>query len=204
MADWTIAFIERFGYLGIGLLMALENVFPPIPSEIIMPFAGFVAARGGLHPLGVVIAGVLGALAGTLPWYWLGWRIGKDRLAGWVAAHGRWFTLSPDDLARAEDWFARHGGGAVLVGRLVPAVRSVISLPAGVARMPLAGFVLWSAAGTVLWTAGLTALGYLLESQYARAAPYLNGVTHAVLAALVAGYAWRVLRFKKAQGQTRR
>jgi len=195
MADWTISFIERFGYLGIAFLMALENVFPPIPSEIIMPFAGFVAARGDLHPAGVVLAGTLGALAGTLPWYWLGWRIGRERLARWVKAHGRWFTLSPQELERAERWFQRHGGRAVFAGRLVPAVRSVISLPAGVARMPLAPFMVWSFAGSLLWTAALAALGFWLESHYERAAPYLNGATQAVLAVLVVSYVWRVLRF---------
>jgi membrane protein DedA with SNARE-associated domain len=197
MAEWIIQLIERFSYGGIALLMALENVFPPIPSELIMPFAGFVAARGDLSPVGVVLAGAAGSLAGTLPWYWLGRKIGRERLGHWVERHGRWFTMSTQDLERAEQWLERHGGAAVLFGRLVPAVRSVISMPAGVTRMPMASFLLWSSAGTLVWTSALAALGFALESQYERIAEYLDIVTKVVLGAIVLAYVWRVLRFGK-------
>lgn len=192
MFDWIIAAIAQHGYLGIALLMFAENVFPPIPSELIMPFAGFVATRGQLDPLGVVAAGVAGSLAGALPWYWAGRLLGCDRLQRLAERHGRWLTVSADDVARARGWFDRHGAAAVLLGRLVPAVRSVISAPAGMVRMPLPRFVLWSAAGTLVWSAALTSLGWLLESQYARVADWLDPVSKAILAAIVLSYAYRV------------
>jgi membrane protein DedA with SNARE-associated domain len=197
MAEWIIHLIERFSYLGIALLMALENVFPPIPSELIMPFAGFVAARGDLNGVGVILAGSAGSLAGTLPWYWIGRRIGRERLARWVGRHGRWFTMSPEDLERAEAWLQRHGGLAVMMGRLVPALRSVISMPAGVTRMPLLGFLLWSSAGTLIWTSALASLGWALQSQYEQVADYLENVTRVVLVLFVAAYLWRLIRFER-------
>lgn len=196
MSDLITGWIERFGYFGIALLMAVENVFPPVPSELIMPFAGYVAAKGELNIVGVVAAGALGSVLGTLPWYWLGRRIGRERLARWVKAHGRWFTVTPDELQRAERWFERSGGWALLLGRLVPAVRSVISMPAGVESMPLAKMLAWSAAGTLLWSGALATLGFLLESRYERITPWVDRISIGVLGFLLAAYVWRVVRFK--------
>lgn len=196
MADWIIGLIEQHGYLGIALLMLVENVFPPIPSELIMPFAGFVAARGELHPGGVVLAGVCGSVLGTLPWYWAGRRVGSERLKRWAGRHGRWLTVSPADIERGERWFARHGAGAVLFGRLVPALRSVISAPAGVARMPLARFLPWTVLGTALWTSALAALGYVLDAGYERVAQWLDPVSTAVIVGAVLAYLWRLATFR--------
>lgn len=196
LSELIIDFIGRWSYFGIALLMALENIFPPIPSELIMPFAGYVAARGDLNIAGVVVAGVLGSLAGTLPWYWLGRSIGRERLARWVGARGRWFTISPEELERAERWFLRRGGWALLAGRLVPAVRSVISMPAGVAAMPLPSMLAWSACGTLLWTGMLAGLGFALESRYERIAGFVDKLSMAVVILLVVSYAWRVIRFR--------
>lgn len=198
MSDLVIECIQRFGYIGVAALMALENVFPPVPSELIMPFAGYLAARGDLHVAGVVAAGALGSLAGTLPWYFVGRRIGRERFARWVKAHGRWFTISPDELERAERWFERRGGWALLLGRLVPAVRSVISIPAGVEGMPLAHMLLWSAVGTALWSGALTGLGFALASRFDAISPWVDKLSTAVVAGLVAWYVWRVIRFRPA------
>jgi membrane protein DedA with SNARE-associated domain len=197
MSEFIIDSIQSAGYLGIALLMALENVFPPVPSELIMPFAGYVAARGDLHIAGVVAAGAAGSLAGTLPWYFLGRRVGRERLTRWVGAHGRWFTVTPGELEKAEQWFERRGGWALLAGRLVPAVRSVVSMPAGIERMSLAKMLAWSAAGTLLWSGALAALGFALESRYERIAPWIDRASTAVVCGLVAWYVWRVARFKK-------
>ena len=196
MAELVIECIQRFGYFGIAVLMALENLFPPVPSELIMPFAGYLAARGELHVAGVVAAGAVGSLAGTLPWYFLGRRIGRERLARWVKAHGRWFTISPGELERAEQWFERRGGWALLLGRLVPAVRSVISLPAGVERMPLASMLAWSAGGTVLWNGALAGLGFALAGRYEAISPWVDKLSTAVVAGLAVWYVWRVVRFR--------
>ena len=197
MAHWIIGFIEQHGYLGIAALMALENVFPPIPSELIMPFAGFNAARGTLNPFGVVAAGTLGALLGTLPWYYAGRRLGTRRLKHWAARHGRWLTLAPADIDRAQQWFEHHGARAVFLGRMVPAVRSVISVPAGIACMPLWRFLSWSLAGSALWVGALVGLGYVLEDQYERIAHWLDPITKVVLGAALIAYVYRVVTFEK-------
>lgn len=195
MSEWIINFIQGGGYAGIALLMLLENVFPPIPSELVLPFAGYVAATGELHPAGVLVAATLGSLAGALPWYWAGRRLGHGGLQAFAARHGRLLTLTPDDIDRAQDWFRRHGASSVGFGRLVPAVRSVISMPAGVGQMPLGSFLLWSAAGTVVWSSLLLGVGYVLQSQYEQAKDTVEWITRGVVAFLVAAYLWRVARF---------
>lgn len=194
MTDWIISFIEEYGYVAILALMVAENIFPPIPSELIMPFAGFAAAKGELNPVGVVAAGVIGSLLGTLPWYYMARRIGQERLKGWAERHGRWFTVSPDDIDHAADWFHRRGPMAVFIGRLVPAVRSVISAPAGFAGMSVVAFVLWSAAGSLLWTGLLTGAGYLLESSWDHVAKFVDPIAKVILFGGIAMYLYRVIK----------
>ncbi|RZL63045.1 MAG: DedA family protein [Variovorax sp.] len=194
MSGWIIGFIEQYGYLGVAALMMLENVFPPIPSELIMPFAGYVGARGTLSPWGVLFAGVAGSIAGTLPWYWLGRRVGRERVLRLVARYGRWLTVSTDDLLRAEQWFQRWGVHSVLLGRLVPAVRSVISLPAGIEAMPLPTFLFWSTLGTAAWTALLLGLGFVLEDNYEQVARFVDPISTTVVVGCVVVYVWRLVR----------
>jgi membrane protein DedA with SNARE-associated domain/uncharacterized membrane protein YkvA (DUF1232 family) len=191
--DWITGIVSEGGYPGIILLMLAENVFPPIPSELIMPLAGFVAAQGRLDPVLVVLAGTLGSVLGALPWYYAGLWLGEARLCAFAARHGRWLTLDEKDLAKAIRWFERHGRIAVLIGRLVPTVRTLISLPAGMARMPLVPFLAYSSIGTLLWTTALTTSGYLLESGYQRVTGYLDLVSKLVIGLIVVVYLWRVL-----------
>jgi membrane protein DedA with SNARE-associated domain len=193
MFDWVTGFVERAGYWGIALLMLAENVFPPIPSELIMPLAGFSAAKGSLSFIGVVLAGVAGSILGTVLWYAVGRWLGCERLKRFAARHGRWLTLSPDEVNQAQAWFARHGGKAVLIGRLVPGVRTLISVPAGVADMPLAPFLIYSAVGTAAWSSLLAAGGYFLESQYGTVAAFLNPVSNVVFGLIVVWYLYRVV-----------
>lgn len=195
VTEWIIDFIQGGGYAGIALLMLLETVFPPIPSELVLPFAGYVAATGQLHPAGVLAAATLGSLLGALPWYWAGRRLGQGGLQRFAARHGRLLTLTPGDVDRAQDWFRRHGAASVGFGRLLPGVRSLISMPAGIGRMPLDGFLLWSAVGTVAWSSLLLGLGYVLESQYAQARQTVEWITRGVVAAMLLAYLWRVARF---------
>ena len=123
MFDWITRIISRLGYVGVATLTFLENVFPPIPSELVIPLAGFVAAEGDLR-IGLVIAtGTFGSLAGALVWYAIGRRIGERRLRAWVERHGKWLTLSPKDVDRSQQWFRRHGNAAVFIGRLMPGRR---------------------------------------------------------------------------------
>ena len=140
MFEWITSVITSLGYAGVAMLTFLENVFPPIPSELIIPLAGFVAASGTLRLDVVIAAASLGSLLGTAIWYEIGRRVGERRLKTWVEHHGAWLTLSVQDVDRAQQWFRRHDRVAVLLGRVVPGVRTFVSLPAGFARMPRAKF----------------------------------------------------------------
>lgn len=186
--------VESSGYLGIFFLMLLENVFPPIPSELIMPLAGFIAARGDLNALLVVLAGTAGSIAGTLPWYYAGIKLSECRLEELADRHAWWSTVTAADIRHASDWFAKHGHAAVLGGRLVPAIRSIISVPAGVAGMPLRQFLLYSIAGSLLWTGILTAAGFLLNAKYGEVARYLDPATKGIIGLLLAMYLYRLVR----------
>ncbi|MBD2746344.1 DedA family protein [Microvirga sp. BT688] len=196
MFDWIVSLIDKAGYLGIALLMLLENVFPPIPSELIMPLAGFSAAKGTLSFTGVVLAGTIGSLAGAYFWFLIGRWIGPKRLKQFAARHGRWLTMHPDEVDQARAFFSRHQGLALFLGRLIPTIRSLISVPAGVNCIPISTFLLWSSLGTALWTVLLAGAGYLLESQYERVSEWLNPVSNVVIAGLVIWYVYRVIRFK--------
>lgn len=195
--EWLIDSVESGGYVGIAVLMFVEGIFPPIPSEVIMPVAGFAVARGDLNGPLVVLAGSAGSLASALFWYGVGRWIGRDQLSRWTERHGRWLTLTPHDIDQACRWFNRHGGKTVLGGRLVPGVRMLISLPAGIAAMPLPKVLIYVAIGTVLWTGFLTGVGYLLAERFGRVGDVMTPLTHGVLGLLLAGYIYRVLTFRK-------
>ncbi|MBA2322129.1 MAG: DedA family protein [Deltaproteobacteria bacterium] len=185
------------GYAGIALLMFVENVFPPIPSEVIMPLAGYLASQGKLSLLGVILAGTFGSVLGALPLYALGARIGEDRMKRFAAGHGRWLTLSPSDLDRTNAWFERHGHAAVFLCRLVPGVRSLISIPAGIRRMPLATFLLYTALGSAVWTSVLAGIGSALGANFDQVDRYLDPVGYAVFAGIAVGYVYRLARHRK-------
>jgi membrane protein DedA with SNARE-associated domain len=184
MFDWITGVIARLGYLGVAMLTFLENIFPPIPSEVVIPLAGFVAAQGNLRLSLVIVTGTLGSLAGATVWYVVGRRIGEKRVRAWVDRHGKWLTISATDVDRAQVWFRRHGNTAVLVGRLMPGVRTFVSLPAGFSAMPIGPFLLYSALGTVLWTAALAYGGVLLQANFTAVGDYLNVVSNVVLGVL--------------------
>ena len=193
MVDWMTQVISATGYLGIFLLMLAENIFPPIPSELIMPMAGFVAGKGELHPILVGLAGTGGSVLGVLLWYYVGRWLGKERICHLAARHGRWVTLDEQDVGKAITWFERHGGKAVFVGRLVPAVRTLISVPAGIAHMAMGPFLLASTSGTLIWTSCLTAAGVLLKSEYTAVSHYIDGASKILLGLIVITYLYRVM-----------
>jgi len=197
MFDSITAFVESTGYLGIALLMFIENIFPPIPSELIMPIAGFAAARGEMNLLLAILAGSLGSLAGTSLWYLAGRWLGADRLKRWARRYGRWMTVQPRDVDKACRWFNRHSAKAVFIGRLVPAVRTLISVPAGIASMSVRRFLLYSGLGTLVWTSFLAGVGYWLGDQYRLIGAWTNPVSNAVIVLLIGWYLYRVVTFKK-------
>ncbi len=185
MVEWITNTMESLGYLGIGLLMFLENLFPPIPSELIMPLAGFTVAKGNMEIIPAILSGVVGTVVGAFPWYYAGKFFGEPRLKQLADRYGKWITVSGADIDKANNWFTRHGGKAVFLCRLVPGVRTLISLPAGLNNMPLLPFLLYSTIGTTLWVTFLTYAGFLLGDNYELVDEYLGPVSKIVLLSLI-------------------
>lgn len=182
--------IAALGAVGVGLLVALENVFPPIPSEVVLPFAGFLSGRGGDPLWTMVLASTIGSVAGALLLYELGRRLGAERSRRFLC---RLPLVDDDDLDRAFDWFRTHGDTAVFTGRFLPFVRSVVSLPAGVERMPMARFLLLTTVGSGIWNTVWVVGGYLLGRNWhdvGRYSDLLNIVLIAATVVLVARFVW--------------
>ncbi|MFZ9706350.1 MAG: DedA family protein [Ilumatobacteraceae bacterium] len=198
LASWVQNVIERLGAVGVALLVILENVFPPIPSEIVLPFAGFVAQRGDGSVVVMIFAATIGAVVGALVLYGIAAVIGPDRLAMFVTRFGRWFGVKPTDLVRAEQWFDRHAVAAVLLGRCVPLIRSIVSIPAGFRRMSIIPFLFYTALGSLVWNTALIGAGAILGDQWERVEPYVATLQWVVIAAV----ALFVVRF--AVGKLRR
>ena len=194
MKEWILETMTSLGYLGIGLLMFLENLFPPIPSELIMPLAGFTAAQGKMQMLPAIAAGVIGTVLGAFPWYYLGRVVSEERIKGWADRYGKWLGISGRDIDKANNWFDRHGKKAVLLCRLVPGVRTLISLPAGINAMPLLPFLLFSSIGTILWVTFLTSAGYFLGNNYELVDQYLAPVSKVVAGTLVIAFISWIVR----------
>lgn len=185
MTSWIKSIIESFSYPGILFLMLLENVFPPIPSELIMPLAGFISTQGKLSFVGLVIAGTLGSVGGAIVLYYAGKSIGGERLRRWSDRHGKWVGLSRADLDKSDVWFKRHGARTVLLGRLVPGVRSLISIPAGVASMDLRLFLLYTTLGSAAWTSLLAFAGRLLGRNYEQVEHVVGPISTAVVVGII-------------------
>ena len=190
MTGWIADLIDAFGALGVALLMALENLFPPIPSELILPFAGFLVGRGELGYLPVLVASTAGSLFGALVLYALG-RWGGRNL---ILRYGRFLRVKEADLDRAEGWFDRYDEWVVLFGRMVPGVRSVVSIPAGILGTPLVRFVLLTTAGSAAWNALLLGAGWYLSDNWREIADIVGSASNAVLVlvavALVSAAVW--------------
>ncbi|KAA8732802.1 DedA family protein [Acinetobacter qingfengensis] len=154
--------MEQLGYFGIALLMFLDNIFPPIPSEIIMPSAGYTASQGQLQLLGVIIAGSVGSILAAATLYWIGRKIPKSLLFKWIDHYGKYLFIQSKDVNKALIWFEKYGHRIVFFGRMIPAVRSLISIPAGMSQMPFTKFMLYSTMGTLIWTSFLACIGYYL------------------------------------------
>jgi len=197
LAGWVVSVVEALGPVGVGLLVALENVFPPIPSEVVLPVAGYVASQGQMNLAGAIVGATVGAVAGAWLLYGLGVWFGAPRLRRWL---DRLPLMEVEDLDRAESWFQRHGGAAVLIGRCVPIVRSLVSIPAGLERMPQARFLLYTAIGSAVWNSGLIVAGYVLGAQWedvGHYSDYINLAVVAVIVLLVARFVWTRLRRRR-------
>lgn len=196
MFDWVVSTIDGWGYWGVLMLMLAENVFPPIPSEIIMPLAGFLAGRGDLSLGLTIFMGTVGSVLGTLMWYLLAMWIGEVRLKRFAARHGRLMTMSPADIDAAQGWFDRHGGPVVFFGRMIPTIRTLISVPAGISNLPFWKFMIYTICGSAIWTGCLTVAGLLLHENYALVGDYVDPVSKLVVGLVVVIYLYRVITWK--------
>ena len=197
MDDWIIRLVNESGYWGVGLLMFLETVFPPVPSEVIMTVAGVAASRGSMTLGGVVASGTAGAMIGNYLWFWLALEFGPNRLAVFLEKHGRWLTLHWSDVERGHLLFKKYGSVIVLVARMLPTFRSLISIPAGIFNMSQRRFLVFSTIGTAGWTAALAGAGYLLGSQFEDVEKILGPVSTFVIALIVITYFWRLFTWKR-------
>jgi membrane protein DedA with SNARE-associated domain len=175
--------------------MLLENLFPPIPSELIMPLAGFTVAQGKMNFGIAVFAGTVGTMLGTYAWYFLGKLVNYQRLQIWTDRYGKWIHVTANDIDRVNNWFNKHGSKAVFFGRMVPGIRTLISLPAGMNNMPIVTFTIYSLVGTTIWTLALTAGGFFLGDNYASIEQYLAPISKLVLFGLIGLIAYFI--FKK-------
>jgi len=196
VGDWVIRLIEQSGYLGVGFLMFLETVFPPIPSEVIMSVAGIAAAKGQLNLWGVIAAGTTGAMLGNVVWYLAARALGIIRLKPIIDRYGRWITMDWDEVQRAERWFRHNGTFFVFLGRMLPTVRSLVSVPAGLLKMRFKTFFIASTLGTAGWTSALAYGGYKLREHFDQVDEWLGPISNAILVTLVLGYLWRVIRYR--------
>ena len=185
MVEWIIGLTNSLGYWGIAFLMFLENIFPPIPSELIMPLAGFTVSQGKMDFSLAVIAGTIGTMGGTYAWYYLGRLVNYQKLSTWTESYGKWIRVTVRDVDRVNDWFDKYGRKAVFFGRMVPGIRTLISLPAGMNQMPVVSFTLYSTLGTFLWTLALTTAGFLLGENYTSIEDYLAPISKLVLCGLI-------------------
>jgi membrane protein DedA with SNARE-associated domain len=184
------------GYFGIFLLMAIENIFPPIPSEVIMGLGGIAVSRGQMGIVPLIIAGTAGTVAGNYFWYAIGWRLGYQRLRPFVDRWGRWLTIDWQHVEQLERLFKRHGEWIVFVFRFMPTFRTMVSLPAGMARMPHWRFLLWTASGAAIWNTILAAAGYYLGQNFRELDTVLGPATIAIMAAIVLFFVWRLITWK--------
>jgi membrane protein DedA with SNARE-associated domain len=188
---YNTLFINQCSYLGVFVLMALESMIAPVPSELVMPFAGFLIFTGHFDPGAVMVASSLGSICGSMLSYGMG-RLGEPV----VHRYGRYLLLNPHHLKWTCDFFARHGGKTIFIARFIPVVRHLISIPAGLARMSLAPFIIYTLAGATLWNGFLTYLGVRLKENWYLIQRYTHILDLLVLAGLLAGVAYLAYKFK--------
>lgn len=202
MLEWITNIISSLGYLGIAVLMLLENVFPPLPSEIIMPLAGFTVQQGKLSLPFAILAGTAGSVLGALPWYYVGRVVSEQRLRQWIDKHGKWLTLSGQDIDKSKRWFGKYSRAVVFFGRVIPGIRTFISVPAGLEEMPWLPFLLYSTVGTLLWVGLLTYAGYVLGQNYQLVKKFLGPISAVVIVAIIVAFGfWLRRRQRRAKRQ---
>lgn len=202
MQNWITSFMEQFGYVGIALIIALENVFPPIPSEIVLPFGGFMTTNSSLTIIGVIIAATIGSVLGAVILYGVGRLLDVERLEKIIDRWGHILRIKKEDVHRADAWFDKYGYWTVLFCRMIPLVRSLISIPAGMSNMKFGLFLLFTTIGTVIWNSILVIIGAMLGDNWHRITEFMDiysSVAYVIIAVVgVAGIVWYVRRNRRA------
>lgn len=194
MTDWILSVMEQLGYIGIAILMFLDNIFPPIPSEIIMPSAGFAASQGQLLLMGVIISGSIGSIMAAGLLYWIGRKIPQPTLLNWVDRYGKFLYIKSNDIQKALNWFEKYGHRIVFFGRMIPAVRSLISIPAGMSHMPFWKFMCYSTLGTIIWTTFLACVGFYFGNNTELMQLIFNRVGYFIIALIIVLLIWILYR----------
>jgi len=194
LTEWIIFVMEQLGYWGIALLMFLDNVFPPIPSEIIMPSAGYSASQGELLLVGVIIAGSIGSLLAAALLYWIGYKFNHDSIFRVIDQYGKFLFIKSEDVKKSLEWFEQYGHRIVFFGRMVPAVRSLISIPAGMSHMPFWKFMFYSGLGTIIWTTFLAYVGFYFGENQELMHKIFSQVSYVIIAIVVIIVGWVLYR----------
>lgn len=195
MSEWIISYIATHGYLGVLVLMFAENIFPPIPSEVILPFIGKSVAQGDLNFTLALITATLGALLGTFFWFLVGWFVPALKLEKFLRKYGGYIAISHRDFHKATRFFEKYEIPAVFFSRMIPAVRSVISIPAGCVRMNVRTFLMYSFMGTLIWNTALILVGFFLLGDYTVVEKYMNPIADGIIYLFIALYVVQVVRF---------
>ena len=201
ITEWATEVVSALGYLGVAVLVAAENLFPPIPSEVVLGLAGYTAASGDAGVVGMIAAATVGSLVGAWALYGLAAAIGPVRVRAVVIRYGGWIGFGESDLDRAEAWFDRRSRIAILVCRFIPLIRSLISIPAGFRRMPLGPFTVFTLIGSLIWNTTLILAGYALADQWDRildyTEPYQTLVVGVIALAGLAAVVRRILMIRR-------
>lgn len=201
------AIITALGYPGIALVMFAENLFPPIPSELVMPFAGFIVGKGEMNLVAVLLAGTIGAVLGALALYYIGMWADETIIRRFIRRYGKFFFISEADIDKTLGFFAKYGEIVVFTGRLIPLVRSLISIPAGMNRMPMGRFLLWTTFGSLIWNGLLTYAGIVLGSQWENVLGLVDRYEKVALGIIAVGLIWfvvnRVLKVRRSRAESK-
>lgn len=197
MTEGIGQFIAEWGYLAVAILMLVESVFPPIPSEVILPMAGIAAAQSDQSLAGMILAATVGAMGGNIAWFALARRLGVARIEPFLDRWGRWLTIDNREIERGRQLFDRHGAIIVALARILPTLRTLISVPAGLLGMSWPRFLVFSTLGTLLWSTVLALAGYWLGSRFTEIDRVLGPLSTAIIAILLGLWVWRVLRWNR-------
>ena len=198
MQEMVIEIMNNFGYLGVFLLIAIENIFPPIPSEVILLFGGFMTTFSDMNIVGVIIASTLGSVLGAIILYYIGKILNKDRLKKIITSKpGKILRLKPEDIDKADEWFDTKGNKTVFFCRFVPIIRSLISIPAGMSEMPMKKFLLYTAAGSLIWNAALTIAGSIVGENWTSIVDIMDQYSHIILVLLIILFIIAIIIFYK-------